>query len=657
MEQVSAQWLCSLDSWPPSGALLPFERHPQRLILSQTPTFWISALKYSFQGAFSALSVTASIWLGIAAWQTPRRCSAFGLFMLSATSLLFLCIPFLSVAVRVRSDALSMLTLLGANGLILVRHPPALLPGQLRNTLSTSIPLQICTSVAWPMHFQSIAFDFVQQPLRCALVLFGATIAFIFVIISYVLPAFSTSDTWGRVLIRLVVLPILLESIQAVLRWLARSSLAHEVPSQLMVLFMLPSAAFSAILGRFFTTAVDSIYVTIGLSLAIAAVEMLMRFTMPARDAMYSAACARLPRRCRLCSHPGATAQERRWRQRRRTRAHYHFLHLDTMCEDVAVLMMIPTVAFFRIPATPGGAPLTLTDITGRVAVQLVLELGTDVAPFLAYAAARWWWGEAVGYTPIDTEATLAYHTRRLHLPGKALTAATPVALLDDSGDGAGKGDCSLGADVPSMSMPGTPSPRPPGDEEQGGGSGTPRSLDLADAASPTAATPHTPAMVLMAPAASPARQVSVHGGTPAPTVRGGGCDVAPQDTCVMCHPCCPRLDAAYAARVRQAHAPALQDEHAAVWEQLTAKAAWEAAGREGRMPWGYGVVHYLDLMTSRLLRAFEVRPPGWTASFLATMVGCAIYFFQSHFATSIQCPFVEEAGSSLWYYDYCPEQ
>jgi hypothetical protein len=67
----------------------------------------------------------------------------------------------------------------------------------------------------------------------------------------------------------------------------------------------------------------------------------------------------------------------------------FQFILLDTTCEDVGVMLNIPVAEWFRLPATRGGVPISVSTTGLRVGVQLVLEAMTDLAAFFIYATLK----------------------------------------------------------------------------------------------------------------------------------------------------------------------------------------------------------------------------------------------------------------------------
>jgi len=171
-----------------------------------------------------------------------------------------------------------------------------------------------------------------------------------------------------------------------------------------------------AFIRRFFTTGMNSLKLSIAVSLAVAALEVTMWWTMMQRNAALTAlsrrscdacpgcnsACSRAYRGlvacCPLKASPAAEllSHHRRWsdltqaeRDARDMRTSFAFIVGDTVAEDIGMLKLIPVTVFFRLPTRIGAQPLPLSDVLLRVGFQWLLELWTDTGPFVAYAAGR----------------------------------------------------------------------------------------------------------------------------------------------------------------------------------------------------------------------------------------------------------------------------
>lgn len=197
--------------------------------------------------------------------------------------------------------------------------------------------------------------------------------------------AFVQAPTIGRVLIRIIGFPLVVEVFLLVIRLTARSALGHRIAAQYSLVFMLPTMLVASMLGRFLSTNLESFAETVGVSITIALVEMTMRFTLPWRDK------TALALRRRLC----CTSKEeddpvtQAWRDRRWTHFHHAFMEVDSMCEDVGILASLPLTLLFAVPPSPGAQPLSTGAIVVRVVVQLLIELTTDVGAAVGVGCMR----------------------------------------------------------------------------------------------------------------------------------------------------------------------------------------------------------------------------------------------------------------------------
>jgi type IV secretory pathway VirB3-like protein len=273
----------------------------------------------------------------------------------------------------------------------------------------------------WPlliyreMHFIS------YRPFLLPLIHGGLGIVFVAAVLFGFLPLFNQSGDGVRVLLRLVLVPLFADGSALVVRLADKYLLDGSVPGATRGYTLLPVSLTLAFVGRFFTTGLSSLWLTILLSVAVAMLEVVMRWTVVQRDAigdkmfqwLQRTAWCSLLQRCgrRTVTHidrwspmkdapaPELLAAARRpWsdlspreQTARSTRANFAFIVCDTAAEDIGMLTLIPVAIFFRLPTRIGGQPLPLTDVLLRVGFQWLLELCTDVGPFLAYAVGRAW--------------------------------------------------------------------------------------------------------------------------------------------------------------------------------------------------------------------------------------------------------------------------
>ena len=196
-----------------------------------------------------------------------------------------------------------------------------------------------------------------------------------------IMQLYFNSSTSGRVLIRLLLFPLLVEFLMLGVRAVARASFGPSVAAQNTLFFLLPPMLTASLVGRFLSTNLETVQETVAVSLAVASMEMLLRFTLPYRDAAFQSM-----RRTLCCAaplHEPGTAQGRlsaAWEQRRWSHFHYAFMELDSMCEDVGVLLALPITLLFAMPPAPGAAPLSAFGVILRVLLQLIIESGTDLS-------------------------------------------------------------------------------------------------------------------------------------------------------------------------------------------------------------------------------------------------------------------------------------
>ena len=300
--------------------------------------------------------------------------------------------------------------------------------------MTSGPPLQIPGLVLWTLTFRRIASRMVRFPVLFALLSASCSLMNALFVLLVLFPLFAQSDLAGRIAIRLLVLPVSTELYQAAVRALCAHWFRKALPTDVSVALLLPVTLLPALVGRFYTTSVESTAVSIGFSAAVAVIECIMRFTVPWRDRLYArwghALTAKLPaslvRWWASLDERGeqwqaaadtqlpalkATGKSSRYLvpmkgtagvppagvpagsgasdAMRQRRMFYQFILLDTACEDVAAMLNIPIAVWFRLPAARGGAPIPLGSTLVRVAVQVVLEAATDLSAFIGYSVLR----------------------------------------------------------------------------------------------------------------------------------------------------------------------------------------------------------------------------------------------------------------------------
>ena len=135
--------------------------------------------------------------------------------------------------------------------------------------------------------------DVVRGKLVLTLLSFGVSIGLSAVGSGVLLPLFAGASATGRILIRLLLFPLLVEALLLLLRMACRVCFGQGMPAQNALVVLLPTMLVGSMLGRFLCTNLESIWETVGVSLALAAIEALLRFTMAWRDAAATALCRR----------------------------------------------------------------------------------------------------------------------------------------------------------------------------------------------------------------------------------------------------------------------------------------------------------------------------------------------------------------------------
>jgi hypothetical protein len=100
-------------------------------------------------------------------------------------------------------------------------------------------------------------------------------------------PSYARSGLLGRIFIRMLVLPFATELFQAGVRALCLHWFRIALPTDVSVALLLPVTMLSAMVGRFYTTSVESTAVPIGFAVAVSCVEGVMRFSVPMCDRLY----------------------------------------------------------------------------------------------------------------------------------------------------------------------------------------------------------------------------------------------------------------------------------------------------------------------------------------------------------------------------------
>ena len=522
-----------------------------------------------------------------------------------------------------------------------------------------------------------------------------AGVAVIGIVVFGFIPLFNRSGDGMRVAIRLVIFPAVAEVMSIFVRYSDKVLLDGNVPGASRGFMVAPVSLTMAFIGRFFTTGMNSLGLTIALSLAVAPLEVTMRWTVLQRDKLADRLVAwggtRCPwvRRCagrvearvdactvRVCSRPSKEllAQRRRWsdltpaeRIGRDSRANYAFVVGDTVSEDIGMLTLIPVAIFFRLPTRIGGQPLPLGDVLLRVGFQWLLELWTDVGPFVTYAACRAWlaWRGDVLYRGVSRAQVAA-----------ALAVGDVPKHAAQSAEGGKKGGAILAPGVADMCViddSANPLAVPARGDSAAAGGGEPSpmgSMTPSLGASAGATTSSLPGGgEAVTPTATAAASVQhLHAVHEQHSGAGGGSCVRRY---ITVHPgetlggavkasllCCtvPADDAAALAHIQAARAPLLADDADVLWQRLPWRAVRRAMApdaAEGEWSWLHWFTYRNELLATRVATAWRRRQRGWGIAFIMLVYVLGTTVIRGYFNTRARCPIPDASGD--WYWDACP--
>ena len=229
----------------------------------------------------------------------------------------------------------------------------------------------------------------------------------------YLAPLFYASDTGGRLFLRLVVFTIFLELPAAVIRGCSRFCISTTYPTDRTLSLLSIVMMTSAVFGRFLSTNMRTTGETVLVSVLLMFLEMGLRFSLVQRDNFFacccSGCCGSLVRDCQC-----GFQQREQERDRANTRMWTSFMLLDTLLEDVAILLALPLSLLIRQPPAPGEAPLDAGTIVFRVFIQWFLELIVDLVPAIAYFVMARCLNFRTVYIGKDTADDFALSTRQL---------------------------------------------------------------------------------------------------------------------------------------------------------------------------------------------------------------------------------------------------
>ena len=353
------------------------------------------------------------------------------------TSFLLSCIIFLHYAnfKFLRCDRVTYLTLTGLLPSTLVSLVSGyMLWGASQATLDFLVPITVVLLFALgavpacvtPYVYKPLFQGVMSHPMYLSVLSTMLTMVVAYLVLNIITPAFLTGDTTTRVIIRLIVFPLLIELPAGAGRLVARYWMGEHYPMDRILISLVGPLVGSSLMGRFLATNMETVWETVGLSIALSVVELLMRSTMLWRDDLYIQCCGRpcggkkvgVPAHAAVYSHPSlaprtcTAGQEEGAQSRDQGMGHVHVVRCvaralscrrhahtlpsptpsspappaETIFEDAGILLSLPVSLVFRVPPTPGAAPLSVADLITRVLIQMFIEMFTDIG----YAVAYW---------------------------------------------------------------------------------------------------------------------------------------------------------------------------------------------------------------------------------------------------------------------------
>ena len=519
--------------------------------------------------------------------------------------------------------------------------------------------LQLGVLAIVPCLWRDLLVAVSHKPIRFTFIFSVLALLNSFLLTEVLVGMYNRSSDGTRIVIRLLVLPLMVETLSAAMRFAARLLMHGDVPGATRGFILLPVATANALIGRFFSTGLNSAALSYALSFAVAALEVTIRYTAPMRDewitrgARYAkttvcASCCK-PARKQARAVSGRTATEHvDWddlspatQHARTTRAHYAFITLDTVSEDIGMLTLIPVAIFFRLPTRIGGQPLPLGDVLLRVGFQWLLELWTDVGPFVVYAACRTWliWRGDTLYTGL-TQGVMEQ---------VVATQAEAEAVTDPS-------DPPKSKDAKDISISVASAP----------------SVSIDDAVEHS--LPHT----VCDPQASPVPLLPLAGsdsddalgrwshskhpvGVNAALLRpmcGVFSDSSLWQSCRAAVPCTvqPHLASAI-QQVKDARAPLLADDADVLWQRLPWRAVRRAMAPDvsgGDWSWLHWFTFQNELLAARMSASWQRRQRGWSVWVLVMSFFLLGFVIRTNLGTQQMCPFTDAEGA--WFWDACSD-
>lgn len=483
----------------------------------------------------------------------------------------------------------------------------------------TLIPLAVLPFAASsPFVLKETRHLLYSKPFLACIVFFSTAAGCGALLTGVVFRIFYASSDLERVAIRVFLLPILGEVAQAVGRFVFSHWGADSLPASFVTYLLGPITFTIAVTGRIFTSALSSVGATVMLAVAVSVVEVVMRLTVIPRDDAYRWCAARLPC-CSMAPRDGSTKAV--VQRRREMIGYFHFLSVDTLAEDVAILLVLPMAAFFRSPLFAGGPPVSLSDTLLRVALQWLLELATDATPFLLYACLRTLGSGCVPYVPVS------------HME---LRQQRSISVVKEQGSAKGQ----IGHEGLTRSAAFIDDAEGEADQNPLAGYG---------AGTPMHSLPSPAGAIAGAAEDFPLEHESLQG-MASPSPQSAGAETDPATAHVR----------AVQAAIQLHHEAAAQGEGAGVWDRLElsslraamgiSTAYWQSMGATRRMLWWLTATS--DSMAGRVAAAWDQRDSKWALVTAGWIVSLGLFIVHELYYAGTHCIYTDPAGAP--YADLC---
>ncbi|CAE7823068.1 unnamed protein product, partial [Symbiodinium sp. KB8] len=294
------------------------------------PLYWLSGFQFGFGSALTSFLLSCIIFLHYANFKF-LRCDR---------------ITYLSLTGLLPSTLVSL-----ASGYMLWGASQATLDFLVPITVVLLFALGAVPACVTPYVYKPLFQGVMSHPMYLSVLSTMLTMVVAYLVLNIITPAFLTGDTTTRVIIRLIVFPLLIELPAGAGRLVARYWMGEHYPMDRILISLVGPLVGSSLMGRFLATNMETVWETVGLSIALSVVELLMRSTMLWRDDLYIQCCGR------PCGGKKGKKKERR----AETRAWVMFMLY-------------------------GAAPLSVADLITRVLIQMFIEMFTDIG----YAVAYW---------------------------------------------------------------------------------------------------------------------------------------------------------------------------------------------------------------------------------------------------------------------------